>query len=780
MAWPTRLENHAVRFWATGMTSTYAGGLTRRIYLAFLTTAVLPTAVAGIIGVWRSLDRLHNVTVQGLQQEVSARGSGLRMFFNMVEAELQFLATDPQAVALLSLARDRQGIRGAESAAQALGQQYARMIRAQGDIDQVRLLDAKGIERVRVDKRPDGVAIAPATALQDKSDRYYVRAALARPAGSVYVSPLDLNVEHGEVEKPEKPVVRMATTVTDSRGSLLGMVVINLHAKVLIEPVQQMVQAREGTAYLFDRSGHFLARGRDQAQPGFLMQPVEKLGTVSPAVIRELLADTAGNLSADGSIWAHAPVAFLPDAVSADAPRWAIAVSFPEGALLRQYVDLAKLYVVLVGALLIAAVAGFSISRRIIGPLDDLTREADAIAAGDFGRRVHVEGQDEIARLGERFNLMAARLQATLSQLQQQRERLECDVAERTRDLKAERARLAAVLRHASDAIAALRADGELVFANRAAERLLGDAEGSGSQTAAGVLARLVGDARAGREEIVVNGRTLSVNRDILPVEDAPGDLVIVARDVSEERRLLDEKREFDHQVFQTDKMATLGELAMGLAHEIGNPLAGMKAVVQSLLFDHSLSAGVTEDLSRVESEIDRLARFLSSFRGLAAPRPLQLTAQSLAAAVEDMLFWVRTRARALDVELAVDIAKGLPPLSADAAQLRQVLLNLFVNALHAMPQGGRLLVRGAAQGNEVLIEVQDTGCGIPPELQRQIFKPFFTTRKDGSGLGLAVCTKVVEDHGGAIEVRSRPGETRFLVHWPVYAAVPDSLVPTS
>lgn len=762
------------------MTLIRAGGLTRRIYLAFLATAVLPIAVAGSIGVWLSLDRLRSATVQGMQQEVSARGSGLRVFFNLVAAELQFLATDPQALALLSSGDDRRGIAESASAALGVGKAYARLVRAQPDVYQVRLLDAKGFERVRVDKGPDGVAIVPATRLQDKSDRYYVREALASPSGAVYVSPLDLNIERGQVEKPERPVIRLAAVLTSPTGSVLGMVIVNLHAQVLLEPVQQMVQAREGTAYLFDRSGQYLARDREHAQSGFLMQPVAQLGTVSPAVIEKLMANTVGSLSAGGSIWAHAPVEFSADAMAANAPRWVIAVAFPEHALLRQVVDLTKLYAVLLAALLIAAVAGYSISRRLIGPLDALAREADAIASGDFARRVRIEGRDEIARLGERFNLMAARLQSSLAQLQQHRERLEGEVTDRTRDLAAERARLAAVLRHTSDAIAALNADGELLFANRAAERLLEGVMDFDADTASSVLNRLIGDARPGRDEIVVNRRTLSVSRDTLPAVDGPGDLVIVARDVTEDRRLIDEKRDFDRQVFQMDKLATLGELAMGLAHEMGNPLAGMKAVVQALLIEYDLPAEMTEDLQRLESEVDRLTRFLDSFRGLAAPRQLQLSAQLLAPAVDDMLFWIRKPARSSGVELKAEIARNLPALSADAAQLRQVLLNLFVNALHAMPNGGLLSVRAAEQGSELVIEVQDTGSGIAPELQTQIFKPFFTTRPWGSGLGLAVCAQVVRDHGGRIEVRSQPGDTLFLVHWPVHPAAPEPLLPTS
>jgi signal transduction histidine kinase/HAMP domain-containing protein len=645
---------------------------------------------------------------------------------------------------------------------------------------QIRLLDRDGHERVRVDRRPDGVVLASQADLQDKSDRYYFREAIVRPAGSLYVSPLDLNIEHGVVEKPERPVIRLANVVTDAQGQTQGMVIVNLHAKVLIEPVQQMVQDREGVAYLFDRSSHFLARRSAGDSEAFTMRPVAELEAAGPQVLQRLLSDSTGHQFADGTIWAHAPIEFSAGALSEGSPRWVMAIAIPEQALLGQVLELSRLYVVLLVALGVAAVAGYGLSRRLIQPLEALTAEVDAIAAGDLARRVQVDGHDEIARLGERFNAMATRLQATLVELQAHRDRLELEVRERTRDLTAERARLAAVLRHASDAVAAVASDGALLFANRAAETLLGSTHARGSEGGSQALAQLLGDGQPGRTEIQLGRRRLSVSRDRLASQagregpDAAtstrGDVVIVARDVTEERRLEDEKRDFDRQVAQMDKLATLGELAMGLAHEIGNPLAGMKAVVQSLLLDERADPEVVEDLHRLEHEIDRLTSFLGSFRNMAAPRPPVLSPQSLAMAVDDMLFWIRKPARGQGVEVVTDVDANLPPLSADARQLRQVLLNLFVNALHAMPGGGRLEVRARCEGTYARIEVHDDGHGIADDMQPLVFKPFFSTRVDGTGLGLAVCSKLVADHGGRIAVTSRPGSTTFTIHWSLAA----------
>jgi len=745
------------------------GGLARRIYLAFLVAAVLPTALAGVIGVWASLERLREVTAHGLQQEVSARAAGLRLLFETVAGELRFLATNPQALALLAHQASEPEPRRLELEA-ILGEQYGRLARSQADIVQIRLLDVWGRERVRVDRNAAGVRLSSADQLQDKSERYYVRETLNRAPGALYVSPLDLNVEQGVVEQPERPVVRLAMAVRDAQGQALGLVVVNLSARVLIEPVQQMVRARDGVAYLFDRSTQFLARRSAGEAEAFEMHPLAQLPQLGPRLRARLLSDTAGYQLHNGSIWAHAPVSFAAGSLAQGAPRWVMAIAFPERVLREQVLDLSRLYLVLLGALGLAAVAGYSLSRHLIKPLEVLAAEVDALAAGDLDRHVQIAGDDEIARLGASFNAMALHLRASLAELQQHRERLEADVQQRTRDLATERAHLAAVLRHASDAIAAVHADGRLLFANQAAAELLAAPDAPQPQPGPAALVGLIGDAQPGRDEVELAGKRWSVCRDRL---NAAADLVIVARDVTEERRREEQRRELDRHVAQTDKLATLGELAMGLAHEIGNPLAGMKAVVQTMGLSRHLDTETVEDLRRLEAEIDRLSGFLRVFRVMAAPHPSALTRQVLAVAVEDMLFWVRKAAHGSGVAVRVDIEPTLPPLRADAAQLRQVLLNLFVNALHAMPDGGRLEISASARADQACIEVRDSGHGIDPAALAQVFKPFFSTRTGGSGMGLAVCAKLVADHGGRIAVRSQPGATIFTLWWPLAAADP-------
>jgi signal transduction histidine kinase len=643
-------------------------GLTRRIYSAFLLAALIPTAIAGAIGIYVSLHTLRTETLGHLQQEVAVRAQGVGRFFDQLAAELLYLADAP-ALEELRQARQKADAHRIHAATTRLERDYLTLATAYPHVYQIRYLAADGREIVRVDKKDERVFVVPTERLQDKGDRYYFRDTMRRKPGELYVSPLDLNVEYGQIEQPERPVIRVATPIGTGTGSNEGILIINLYADFLLEQIQQMAQSRGGTAFLFDRSGHFLTRTAGN-ETGFAMQPVEKLvERLGEASLKQMLSEKDGTLSVAEAIFAHAAIRFGATYPVEDRLQWVIAIGFPEQKLFMSIFNLYVLYVILAIGLLATALGGYAISRHLLGPLDALSRESEAIAAGDFSHRVEIRGRDEIAALGGKFNAMAEKIQHLVGSLAAHRDRLEDEVRARTAELEREQ----------------------------------------------------------------------------------------------------DERRELDRQMFQMEKLATVGELTMGIAHEIGNPLAGMKAVTQALQYEEDLPTGVTQALARLEAETDRLSDFLKSFHGFAAPQATQPENVPLADAVTDVLFWLRKEARSLNIEIVADIPSGLA-VRADLHQIKQVLLNLAMNAVHAMPRGGRLEIAARPVDDGLAeIAVRDTGSGIAPELLARIFDPFFTTRVDGTGLGLAIVRKIAQAHGATLTVESIVGQgSCFTLRWPL------------
>jgi signal transduction histidine kinase len=231
----------------------------------------------------------------------------------------------------------------------------------------------------------------------------------------------------------------------------------------------------------------------------------------------------------------------------------------------------------------------------------------------------------------------------------------------------------------------------------------------------------------------------------------------------------------------ERDRLAALGQMAAGLAHEIRNPLGSIKGAAQFLrpVEGQKPDESTREFLDIIVEEVDRLNKIVSQFLDYARPYRGDQSPLDVNDVVRKTVNLFEREQTGSRVEIAMNLLEGLPPVRADAQQLRQVFLNLAINAFDAMPQGGRLQIstgirrstrRGVAAAF-LEIRFRDDGIGIPPADLRNLFVPFFTTKEKGTGLGLAISQRIIENHGGTIEVRSQPGSgSTFTVLLPVEA----------
>ncbi len=273
------------------------------------------------------------------------------------------------------------------------------------------------------------------------------------------------------------------------------------------------------------------------------------------------------------------------------------------------------------------------------------------------------------------------------------------------------------------------------------------------------------------------DGRTISLgysNSYLLGENGECEGIIIVFRDLSEIKKLQEEIR-------RKDRLATIGEIVAGVAHEIRNPLFGITSVVQVLSGEVHYNETHQELISAMLSETRRLNALLDDLLFYGRPTRLSLTPTDLAAIWEETLELVEKDLEKRKVRVIRSYEKGAPFLDVDQDKIKQVFLNLLKNAIEATPDGGNITIEIRGQGAEAIshqpsaskgfveISVSDTGPGIPPENLEKVFDPFFTTKPRGAGLGLAISRKIVEDHGGHIEVRSSPGQgATFTVRLPL------------
>ena len=223
-------------------------------------------------------------------------------------------------------------------------------------------------------------------------------------------------------------------------------------------------------------------------------------------------------------------------------------------------------------------------------------------------------------------------------------------------------------------------------------------------------------------------------------------------------------------QMSRAEHFATLGELAAGLAHEIRNPLAGIAGVLDIASRDLPETSPARNVMEDAKQEAVQINRILTELLDTARPKPPQFRLLDIVGTAEHAVMFARQQAITKRIQIEFEVKEALPPVEHDPAQINQVLLNLLLNAIQSMDKPGTIrVVLQQTEDDLVAITVNDEGRGIPPEQLTNIFRPFYTTKGHGTGLGLSLARRMVESHGGTIGVQSTLGQgTRFTIELPV------------
>jgi signal transduction histidine kinase len=272
-------------------------------------------------------------------------------------------------------------------------------------------------------------------------------------------------------------------------------------------------------------------------------------------------------------------------------------------------------------------------------------------------------------------------------------------------------------------------------------------------------------------------GPFLREERSLIDVIAKELALIVIQRSAELERQRLQD------QLRHADRLATIGQLSAGVAHELNEPLGSILGFAQLAQKDTSASEQTRRDLERIVAASLHAREVIGKLMLFARQSPPQKSWVNLNTLVRDGLYFLEARCAKSGIELKKDLDPGLAEITADTGQLYQVLINLSVNAIQAMPDGGELTIRTRGSDRTVQLVVEDNGEGMTEEVREQIFLPFFTTKDvgEGTGLGLAVADGIVRSHGGRIYVKpAQDRGTRFIVELPLGAAVEHELRETS
>jgi signal transduction histidine kinase len=275
------------------------------------------------------------------------------------------------------------------------------------------------------------------------------------------------------------------------------------------------------------------------------------------------------------------------------------------------------------------------------------------------------------------------------------------------------------------------------------------------------------------------DGRRLDVFISFSPIRDANGKITAassIKRDITEQKRLNEELRAMTQQVWQAAKLASVGELAASIAHELNNPLATVTLRVESVLARTPTEDSRRRPLEIIRQEVQRMSDLVANLLQFSRRGNDQISTVDVAQELTRTIELVQHNLRKHQIQLVREFAPDVPPIFADRQKLRQIFLNIITNAADAMPSGGTLQLRVGPRrlvdGEPgVHLEFIDTGGGISRENMEKVMEPFFTTKEDGKGTGrgLAICRRIVQEHQGAFEITSEPGKgTTVRVSLPV------------
>lgn len=610
-----------------------------------------------------------------------------------------------------------------------------------------------------------------------------------------------------------KGVIRFGTPLFFPDGSFKGMVVISLDHRHLMEFTQHIDPGlnfstifpsyKSGNyAFLFDDEGWIIThpkywdlRGVDKngkqvpaysknsspedVESGRIPFNLDQAGFIHPnypVVAREVRLKRNGfvditNVGGAKKIMAYAPILYD----TGDYNRYGIFGGVTIGFQVDQFHDAARkgsrlinrelndhrttsMLFILATALL-AGASALLLSRGITRPINQLTAGARRLAEGDASAPVHVSSSDELGELAGTFNFMANELElrktsllSTLDELR--RSRMEILEERNFKD---------SIVESISSAIVTFSREGGLTSINATGKKFLGSTISEGThfsevfrewadmpEKIEQALLRRTGYGRQPLHLDRGNGMTYFEIGLFKIGNEAEKGLTVTIRNETEKEKLREE-------MTRLERLASLGKLSAGIAHEVRNPLTGISLLLDDLHDRASLAADDQEMLKKALSEIERVERLISALLSYSAPPRVEFRTSDLNQVVKDVAMLLGKQCERQNVHMLFEMC-DLPLFRFDQEKIKQALINILKNALEAMPEGGQVRIATLSEDGFASVLISDNGPGIKKEDLPLIFEPFFTRKGAGTGLGLSITQRIMDEHHGKIVVKNNTG----------------------
>lgn len=552
--------------------------------------------------------------------------------------------------------------------------------------------------------------------------------------------------------------VYFAAPIVYEDGKIHGVVVEKMNFNAITDIVKKVRPGAKGYGYLLEANG------------STIYHPSKETVSIEKAILKN-----EGIFYSDQKqgryVSAFAPIKKYPN----QSKTWYMVIEEPTKEAFA-VTDQLRSYtvVVIVIAVLISFVMAVLLSKMITRPIRRLVKETQNIVEGNISQNLQIESSDEIGSLAKSFNSLLENLKSMMQQVLV---------------ISGEAASMAEIRQYTDKffdtipcAIITIDNSGRITTFNHVACYMTGLTlqEVNGKNIEEDFPAGIMPVIRLMTDTLQKGSIYL---KHIMPINDVSGKEIPIVINTSIQKdengkvlgvvgvfRKLEEIQQLEESVIRANNLKSLGTLSAGMAHEIRNPLTSIKGYAQYIRLEIGDNKELLSDITIIINEVDRLNGIIDRFLTFARPRQLELEPSDINEVIRGVLKLIRMEAMPDNIQLITKL-ETVPLVSLDKEQMGQAVLNVVLNAIQAMPQGGILEINTQVIDKPGYVEIQinDSGIGIALEDNDKIFEPFFTTKNKGTGLGLAICSRIIENHKGFIEVNSAPGlGTKFIIKLPI------------
>jgi PAS domain S-box-containing protein len=797
-----------------------------KLLIAFGGLSILPMMFIGVYGILSNIQTMKNAALEELTENVQAIREKTFNFFEDISSDMLLTRNSTSLEKWIESGAAPSSSRGADI--QQLSKEFLTLAETKGVYYQLRLIDQTGDEQLRVEcTNPNDSAkayrIVPSPELRQSNEAYYFLLIKNEHFKKISFAPAELIDKNNE----RISVVSFAMPLEGKNG-LAGILIADVFEKDFIRVIESKRQFDlSRKIMLATREGFYLYHSEKKTNWNRLLASREEdnLHREYPSqVVESILSGNEGTFTKEtNEIISYAPL-FPHNAVlknEAIAPAFSAQIfvieSVPESVIMSHVRSFAFIFIGLLVLFLGSALAlGLVATRQFTKPIAQLEAGAEVIAHGNYVHRIHVNTGDEIGKLADQFNVMASALESHEKEIQRHQETLEKTVRQRTHELVEEKTKLQALLDNVPSAFILLDKNFRIQTVSAAFEGLTGFALSEVKERDCGILfdnggACLQCLCRRAVEKSTIESRIEEVvgrnqsmrflERIAIPMREN-GEITSVLQIITD----VTKRKRFEQELVHAEKLTAAGEMSSIIAHEFRNSLTSIKMILQLLRESKRVSRAEKKSLDVALDSIRHMDEIVIELLDFARPKIIQTTVAKLNDVVNDSLEFIKAHLKENHVEMSKRLDAALSAQKLDVSQIKEAIINILLNAIQSMnaassmKHSGKISVttkkinlaetlrervfshEGEENGEHrpeivlekgtacALVEVSDTGCGIDKDQLHRIFDPFYTTKNNGTGLGLPMVKRTVNAHGGVVTVNSIKGKgTTFRIYLPLH-----------